>query len=375
MRGKRSLDIAIIIRQRLIPACAGKTPPPRLSGYWVGAHPRVCGENRPVNIRLVEQVGSSPRVRGKLLHGLDPQVEAGLIPACAGKTLRARRRSHALQAHPRVCGENFWVDTRGHQPIRLIPACAGKTWRRPWPGRRRRAHPRVCGENPNEKRYARMKVGSSPRVRGKQPPKSRKAGIRRLIPACAGKTRCRDRSPLIPWAHPRVCGENSRSTRYAFCPSGSSPRVRGKRLRRWAGTQDRGLIPACAGKTNGSELARFSPTAHPRVCGENPRASPACPRILGSSPRVRGKHDRSCQRPQGRGLIPACAGKTTVWQMGGAGRGAHPRVCGENKGRLPQMFSPMGSSPRVRGKLASCSVCASCGGLIPACAGKTGRLS
>ena len=233
MRGKRSLDIAIIIRQRLIPACAGKTPPPRLSGYWVGAHPRVCGENRPVNIRLVEQVGSSPRVRGKLLHGLDPQVEAGLIPACAGKTLRARRRSHALQAHPRVCGENFWVIPVGINPygssprvrgkhgavlgqgvdVGLIPACAGKTKLRRQLLTEHWAHPRVCGENPNEKRYARMKVGSSPRVRGKQPPKSRKAGIRRLIPACAGKTHSSIRAEGRVRAHPRVCGENQQLTR------------------------------------------------------------------------------------------------------------------------------------------------------------------
>ena len=52
-------------------------------------------------------VGSSPRVRGKL-QSLDIDVlKEGLIPACAGKTDDRQTEAHVKQAHPRVCGENF----------------------------------------------------------------------------------------------------------------------------------------------------------------------------------------------------------------------------------------------------------------------------
>ena len=87
----------------------------------------MCGENQGVLLGLSAAGGSSPRVRGKLTIILDGQQGERLIPACAGKTLPARRPERRLQAHPRVCGEN-----RRPPPSRpvgrwLIPACAGKT--------------------------------------------------------------------------------------------------------------------------------------------------------------------------------------------------------------------------------------------------------
>ena len=131
----------------LIPACAGKTANRVVAGPVREAHPRVCGENRGnVFVKLFE-VGSSPRVRGKLIAGMDIRSKLRLIPACAGKTNEPRPATDTFAAHPRVCGENFWTDlasdgshgssprVRGKQytgdsvekPGRLIPACAGKT--------------------------------------------------------------------------------------------------------------------------------------------------------------------------------------------------------------------------------------------------------
>ena len=73
----------------LIPACAGKTVNlcPELQG--AGAHPRVCGENLSSSGIESSGVGSSPRVRGKLDDRGDSSFDAGLIPACAGKTWSA----------------------------------------------------------------------------------------------------------------------------------------------------------------------------------------------------------------------------------------------------------------------------------------------
>ena len=213
-----------------------------------------------------------------------------------------------------------------------------------------RAHPRVCGENIMQGWSHVREMGSSPRVRGKPRLCRRTFWGSGLIPACAGKTALIDAVKAELTAHPRVCGENQPPlTRWA-ASAGSSPRVRGKhRVVRQAGA-NRGLIPACAGKTSGCRAWFSGPRAHPRVCGENLRACFRLLRMLGSSPRVRGKRDRPGSRPGLRGLIPACAGKTQSSQITASLTAAHPRVCGENLSDKDARAIGAGSSPRVRGK-------------------------
>ena len=213
----------------------------------------------------------------------------------------------------------------------LIPACAGKTLRIAFRRGRGWAHPRVCGENETRPRTRGGGAGSSPRVRGKPvfwPPAVRS---HRLIPACAGKTGRNTESCCAARAHPRVCGENARVPR-------------GPKTCAW-------LIPACAGKTCFFGLPTLCGTAHPRVCGENDIAVGDLGEVLGSSPRVRGKRTPGALSPAGTGLIPACAGKTTSTSTATQTRVAHPRVCGENSLSPALSKPPSGSSPRVRGKL------------------------
>ena len=173
-------------------------------------------------------MGSSPRMRGKPVAQLAQTLGLGLIPAHAGKTPCLRDRSA-----------------------------------------RKKAHPRACGENGLHGRHERRLRGSSPRMRGK--PSAITAGrpTARLIPAHAGKTRFRKRSPRRRRAHPRACGENFHVRRIAPPVTGSSPRMRGKRLPAVKATLHHGLIPAHAGKTNLLKSRRLQSRAHPRACGEN----------------------------------------------------------------------------------------------------------
>ena len=131
-----------------------------------------------------------------------------------------------------------------------------------------------------------------------------------LIPACAGKTAVHHHHTDKETAHPRVCGENYRQSKFAHVQMGSSPRVRGKlTVGDWEG-HAAGLIPACAGKTDVLRVYHQLPPAHPRVCGENSLDRSTSSRVKGSSPRVRGKLDVGCGVGVHFGLIPACAGKT-----------------------------------------------------------------
>ena len=269
MRGKHAHAFRTAEHTRLIPASAGKTAwvlRPRNPGT---AHPSVCRESATAWTEEDCAHDSSPRVRGKQIN---LQVQApcpGLIPACAGKTRRLLAWLPASWAHPRVCGENAPSTTatkaahgssprvRGKQRRSrrrrggpgLIPACAGKTCHQHLGRSRARAHPRVCGENLGIESRLRIFCGSSPRVRGKLSETPYRSIGSRLIPACAGKTATKSRSPARCQAHPRVCGENSNLRCLIFVESGSSPRVRGKLHRPTRKGQTPGLIPACAGKT------------------------------------------------------------------------------------------------------------------------------
>ena len=147
MRGKLEALPTIITTVGLIPAHAGKTRQhgPRKSAHR--AHPRACGENSVVDADAAIPEGSSPRMRGKRGMTFDSDCAHGLIPAHAGKTNQVLIESAHAGAHPRACGENVQaqggvVDRVGSSPrmrgkllpplllalpVGLIPAHAGKT--------------------------------------------------------------------------------------------------------------------------------------------------------------------------------------------------------------------------------------------------------
>ena len=260
--------------------------------------------------RLTPPTGSSPRVRGKQAREGYPFLFDGLIPACAGKTRTAPSTASASEAHPRVCGEN--------RPL-LAP-------------------------------YVPL-GGSSPRVRGKHVFDAFPELLPGLIPACAGKTPIGQCVRSGTSAHPRVCGENDKDPYSDETLSGSSPRVRGKQPAGRQPPPGLGLIPACAGKTHSDFLLLRAWWAHPRVCGENFLLCSDGFWHEGSSPRVRGKHRDFRRCSDAERLIPACAGKTELWERANIRSGAHPRVCGENARQTRDFAAQWGSSPRVRGKL------------------------
>ena len=277
VRGKRGICRCGCIGLGLIPACAGKTMSISTTRTRKPAHPRVCGENGVGDAGAAEAAGSSPRVRGKQARGHGDFWLVRLIPACAGKTCVASAIVTPPRAHPRVCGEN-WVRVvagrlvegssprvrgkpgvlrRSHRPARLIPACAGKTALKLQCFWQLGAHPRVCGENALFIGRFLSEAGSSPRVRGKRHQPALQPRPRRLIPACAGKTESTRRVICKSWAHPRVCGENSRRHQSTQVPAGSSPRVRGKHSQAVLDRLTKRLIPACAGKTRMSSQLVF----------------------------------------------------------------------------------------------------------------------
>ena len=179
------------------------------------AHPRVCG----ADVRPARWIGAP----------------LGLIPACAGQTVRADHRHERQRAHPRVCGADVRVFQLGVDRGGLIPACAGQTVYALGLGTLDWAHPRVCGADAVMRSRTHDRAGSSPRVRGRLLGVVFVAGFSGLIPACAGQT---TRLPIYGqqrvWLIPACAGQTFDPESDADMSEGSSPRVRGRRaLRRW----------------------------------------------------------------------------------------------------------------------------------------------
>ena len=195
-------------------------------------------------------------------------------------------------------------------------------------------HPRVCGELYDIQGAVRVRVGSSPRVRGT--PRFQGAFLRRgrFIPACAGNSGVPMSAFDLASVHPRVCGELSLGGRWRLLGRGSSPRVRGTQQRRIGCVRRHRFIPACAGNSSARSTATYGSTVHPRVCGELD---------------VQRGGDRRVER-----FIPACAGNSWRGRSKMLMSTVHPRVCGELATCRGLIREVDGSSPRVRGTPCRC---------------------
>ena len=70
-------------------------------------HPRVCGEKQLDRNRPGWPIGSPPRMRGKGLAGVENAADVGITPAYAGKSVTDIVAKRVDRDHPRVCGEKW----------------------------------------------------------------------------------------------------------------------------------------------------------------------------------------------------------------------------------------------------------------------------
>ena len=168
-------------------------------------------------------------------------------------------------------------------------------------------------------------------MRGKAPRVLADRASDGITPAYAGKRRGRGRERERRQDHPRVCGEKRSLSSSSRAKMGSPPRVRGKDPRTSPSALSSGITPAYAGKRTLFCLAGRRNRDHPRVCGEKCSDHIDKGMIEGSPPRMRGKDFYYFFVPNRIRITPAYAGKRNG-RLGRAGhRKDHPRVCGEKK--------------------------------------------
>ena len=92
---------------RITPACAGKTDEGDLEELAAGDHPRMRGEDGDAFVSGADDGGSPPHARGRLSDDGAVVVHERITPACAGKTSSRPPPQPHPQDHPRMRGEDI----------------------------------------------------------------------------------------------------------------------------------------------------------------------------------------------------------------------------------------------------------------------------
>ena len=350
VRGRPRGRIIGAYLHRSIPARAGATRLTDDQDRAHAEHPRACGGDsaRAPEPRDIAFAGASPRVRGRHGAGRRASGEARSIPARAGATWSAMRRSSPASEHPRACGGDHWAIVRGFARPGASPRVRGRRRPRRCRSCSARSIPARAGATGPRRRRRRAPTGASPRVRGRLDPQRLRPAAGRSIPARAGATLLAVVASGGVSEHPRACGGDRGHGRPEGDHRGASPRVRGDgtgqvmvsrscgaspRVRgRLAGPQPQVVpdrsIPARAGATPTATTDATATAEHPRACGGDTDCAEWPSPSSGASPRVRGRpsarrDDRAVNRS-----IPARAGATPARRRRDRRCPEHPRACG-----------------------------------------------
>ena len=147
--------------------------------------------------------------------------------------------------------------------------------------------------------------------------------------------------------------------------------MRGKLNLAHSKSGDTGITPADAGKTCRFGVFCRARWDHPRGCGENNFSTADMYSAIGSPPRMRGKLLSATVDAGNNGITPADAGKTVCCRLSAGANQDHPRGCGENVIIAGLYSAKDGSPPRMRGKHTLSRVGRLLVRITPADAGKT----
>ena len=192
-----------------------------------------------------------------------------------------------------------------------------------------------------------------------------------IIPARAGFTTPPRRRIRRPRDHPRSCGVYLQFGRLQIQIPGSSPLVRGLPVSATVLILFSWIIPARAGFTPSATAVVIALGDHPRSCGVYGVPEKPGVMVRGSSPLVRGLLAIRTALSAASRIIPARAGFTRYRSPRRRPSPDHPRSCGVYRNEIMSNLPRKGSSPLVRGLLATIKTHGLRKGIIPARAGFT----
>ena len=149
-------------------------------------HPRACGERSGKVSSPPYHTGSSPRVRGTAASAQVGDLHLRFIPARAGNGRSAHGALRRRTVHPRACGERRFLPPHRRVPTGSSPRVRGTVLHPgslpPIP----RFIPARAGNGRSVATISPLPCGSSPRVRGTERIVIDDYGMPRFIPARAG---------------------------------------------------------------------------------------------------------------------------------------------------------------------------------------------
>ena len=129
VRGKHWIGSSDSLVSGSIPARAGETANRPLASGLMWVYPRPCGGNRGRGLDSSARAGLSPPVRGKHWIGSSDSLVSGSIPARAGETANRPLASGLMWVYPRPCGGNVQHASRIMDELGLSPPVRGKLHR------------------------------------------------------------------------------------------------------------------------------------------------------------------------------------------------------------------------------------------------------
>ena len=132
----------------------------------------------------------------------------------------------------------------------------------------------------------------------------------------------------------------------------------------------KGITPAYAGKSPLFQNVRQCIEDHPRLCGEKSGKHLHRQAMSGSPPPMRGKAKLAVESSACCRITPAYAGKRIPYFAACFTISDHPRLCGEKLSRCDDLRSGVGSPPPMRGKVFSIAIIRIKTRITPAYAGK-----
>ena len=134
----------------------------------------------------------------------------------------------------------------------------------------------------------------------------------------------------------------------------------------------KGITPAYAGKSPLFQNVRQCIEDHPRLCGEKADTAQNLANSAGSPPPMRGKGFPYIITSTGSRITPAYAGKSLLHRNNQDQNEDHPRLCGEKATMRRFSCTLSGSPPPMRGKVRETLHIINNYRITPAYAGKSG---
>ena len=187
------------------------------------------------------------------------------------------------------------------------------------------------GEQAELASYPRSFLGSPPLARGTAVPLPVCAIALRITPACAGNSFHHLHNPQVQKDHPRLRGEQTEEELKKIVRLGSPPLARGTASCSYRRCAIIGITPACAGNRRNSCFSCTRLQDHPRLRGEQLGKIYFINGNMGSPPLARGTaHAVICSR-KACGITPACAGNSFIGKRIAWVVKDHPRLRGEQQ--------------------------------------------